>query len=379
MATSSQTVLPAPRRGRHPAVHPAVHRTVHRTVHPAVWPAVALGVFAIWIATSLGGAEVTRYVDDLATAAAAGTAAVLCLRAARRHHGRNRTFWALLGAAAVSWTFAEGAWAVYDLVIGGPVPVPSYADIGYLGAIPLTLAALIMHPASHGSRPARARAFLDGSILATALLFLSWSFVLHDVWANNDLSTLGGIVTLTYPFGDVIIVFLLIRALRWLEGRDRVAVAWILLGLLAISFSDSGYTYLTVTHNYRSGNVIDIGWLAGYLGIALGGWYGSRSGWVRRRPPSQAGQSLSVLMPFVPLMLALGVLTVRARIDASIDRTSLVLAFVMIGSVLIRQAILLVDRYPHPGADDEDDPALVADLPPVEDGTDLTVTGGGSR
>jgi len=367
MSTSSQTVLPSLQRGRHPGVR------------PVMWPAVALGVFAIWIAASLGGAEVTRYVDDLSTVAAAGAAALLCLSAARSQQGRNRTFWALLAVAAAFWTFAEGAWAFYDLVIGGSVPIPSYADLGYVGAIPLILAALVVHPASHGSRPARARAFLEGSILAIALLFLSWSYVLHDVWASNHLGTLGGIVALTYPVGDVIIVFLLIRALRWLEGQNRVAVAWILVGLLAISFSDSGYTYLRVVHTYRSGNLIDIGWVAGYLAVALGGWYGRRTASTERRAPSPAGQSLTVLMPFLPLMLALGVLTVRARIDDSIDRTSLVLAFVLIGSVLIRQALLLVEPSPSPGADRSGDEDAVTDLAPVETRSGPTATGRGSR
>ena len=31
------------------------------------------------------------------------------------------------------------------------VPVPSWADVGYLSAIPLTVAALVVHPATRGS------------------------------------------------------------------------------------------------------------------------------------------------------------------------------------------------------------------------------------
>src|ERR1035438_5267768 len=67
----------------------------------------------------------------------------------RRHrHGTRSSqcrFWLLLGSALGAWTFAEVIWGVYDLVLNTAVPVPSLADVGYLGAIPLAAAALLCH------------------------------------------------------------------------------------------------------------------------------------------------------------------------------------------------------------------------------------------
>jgi hypothetical protein len=162
--------------------------------------ALATSLVAVWLGLRLGGAQATLWVDDLATPLAALTACVLCFRACARHEGRMRAFWALLGAATACWTLAEVTWAVYALILVREVPVPSWADVGYLTAIPLAVAALVVHPAARGSRTRRVRSVLDGLVIATALLFLSWTLVLGPLWRSTNLSALSGVVTLAYPF-----------------------------------------------------------------------------------------------------------------------------------------------------------------------------------
>lgn len=300
---------------------------------------LGIGVFALWVATSWGGASVTRDVDDFATVVAAAIATATCFLASRRHVGRMRRFWLLLAGAAGAWTFAEGAWAVYDVALGQEVPVPSYADIGYLGAIPLALAALLVHP-SHGDGGRRLRTVVDAVILGTALLFLSSTFILHAVGAQENLSSASGIVTIAYPLGDVLVMFLLLRAVRWLDGPDRLAMACILAGLLAMTLSDSGYTYLTSVRGYETGSWIDTGWVAGYLGLALGGWYGRHAATAAERVPSPTTTTLAMVVPYVLPLAALGVLTVRAQLGQHVDHLSLGLAFVLTGSVLVRQILV---------------------------------------
>ena len=66
------------------------------------------------------------------------------------------------------------------------VPAPSWADLGYLSAIPLTVAALVVHPATKGSGTRKARSVFDGLVIATALLFLSWTLVLGPLWRSAN-------------------------------------------------------------------------------------------------------------------------------------------------------------------------------------------------
>lgn len=306
-------------------------------------PAFALAIvslFAVWVTATIGGPTATRNFDDGATFVVAALAAVTCLLAARRHAGRYRAFWLLLGIATALWAFGEGAWGFYDIVLGREVPVPSYADIGYLGAIPVALVALLVHPASSDGGQRRLLTGLDALILATALLFLSSTFILHAVGAQTDLHSAAGLVTIAYPLGDVLMMFLLLRAVRWLSGPDRLAMACILVGLLAMTLSDSGYTYLTAARGYETGSWIDTGWVVGYLGIALGGWYGRRPAAVTARVASPNTTTVAMVVPYLLPLMSLGVLTVRAQLGQHVDRFSLVLAFVLTGSVLIRQVLV---------------------------------------
>ncbi len=134
-----------------------------------------------------------------------------------------RLFWSLLGLATASWTLAEVIWGYYALILDREVPVPSWADVGYLSAIPLAIAALVVHPATRGSGTRKARSVFDGLVIATALMFLSWTLVLGPVWRSADLSTWTGVVTLAYPFGDVVIVFFIVLAIRGDDRRGTVS------------------------------------------------------------------------------------------------------------------------------------------------------------
>ncbi len=139
---------------------------------------VAIAIFAAWLKLRVGGATSVQDFDDVATALAALAAALLCLRAGLTRGQTVRRFWLLLAAACGAWTVAEVIWAVYDIVLRIAVPVPSWADLGYLSAIPLVVAALVSHPAMRVGRKLRARMAFDGIVVATALFYLSWSFVL---------------------------------------------------------------------------------------------------------------------------------------------------------------------------------------------------------
>jgi hypothetical protein len=344
--TELNSPRPARRAGRHQHVLVAL-------------AALAVGLFALWVGFTVGGVGVTRAVDDIATIAAATAATYCCLRAGLLDHGSTRRFWLLLAGASAAWTFGEYAWAVYDLLLGGSVPVPSYADIGYLGAIPLAVVALLSHPMNRGEATQRLRETIDGVALATAVLLLGWTFVLGPVWHQNDLRTLGGVVTVGYPFGDIIIVFLIIRSLVYLKGGDRGAMAWVLVGLLAMSLSDSGYTYLTAVKGYSTGNLIDAGWIAAYLALAIGASSARRASTPATREPSTSLSMLPIFAPYLPLLAALVVVTVKVQLRKPVDDPLLFMAFGLTGLVMIRQLLIAVDSsrsgrsqpatHPRPG------------------------------
>jgi hypothetical protein len=301
------------------------------------------GLVGAWIGLRVGGARVTLWVDDVATPLAALIACVLCFRARARHGGRMRLFWSLLGCATAFWTFAEIVWGYYALVLDVEVPVPSWADVGYLSAIPLAVAALVVHPATRGSGTRKARWVLDGLVVATALLFLSWTLVLGPLWRSADLSTWTGIVALAYPFGDVVIVFFIVLAIRGMTGGNRLSLWCLLAGLLAMALSDSTFTYLTEVANYTSGSLIDAGWVAAYLGIALAAFSSQSGSEVVPRAQHSRPSLASLVSPLLPVLLALSVAAVEIRLGHRLDHAAWLMAFGLIALVLARQVLMVLE------------------------------------
>jgi hypothetical protein len=301
-------------------------------------------VFFLWLVLHVGGNNGVRYFDDIVTALAALSACVACLLAGRRQSGSERRLWVLLGSALGAWTFAEVIWGVYDLVLNTAVPVPSWADVGYLGAIPLAAAALLCHPGMRAAGSYKTRATLDGLAIGTALLLLSWTFVLGPLWRHTDLTTAGGIVALAYPFGDMVIIFLIVLSVRSMTATGRRPLLWVLVGLFAMAVSDSTYAYLVEVGRYSTGNLVDIGWVVGYLAIAVGA--SGDAGRTLRAPselPSEASLA-SLVTPYVPVLLALSVITFELELHHHVDRFSWLTGLSLTLLVIARQALLLVDR-----------------------------------
>lgn len=323
----------------------------HRTGLCAALLACALSALAALLVWKPGGETLATWVDDLLTAGAALAAALLCARTGAACRGRIRTFWWLLAAAAGAWTAAEVAWAVYDLA-RGDVPAVSWADAGYLAAIPLTAAALLVHPALRGSGSSRARALLDGVAVATALFLLSWTIVLGPLWERSDVSTLADVVALAYPFGDAVLLFFVVLAVVRMTGAERLPLALLLGALLAMAVGDSAYAYLTGVADFESGGPLDVTWVAAYLGIALSAWLAAPLHRRPRRQPAPAAVDPAtplapLVVGFVPVIAALLVLGVQMQTGHRPDRPGVVAALVLVVLVFARQALLLWDLRAH--------------------------------
>src|SRR5437016_5878002 len=75
-------------------------------------------------------------------------------------------------------------------------------------------------PSAPGTTLTRGRAFIDAGIIASALVFIGLAFGLSDVYRRTNESPLSALVTLERPFGDVIVLTVLIPAvLKGIAGR----------------------------------------------------------------------------------------------------------------------------------------------------------------
>ena len=293
---------------------------------------------------SPGGHDRTIDISDIVMTLAASIASLSCALTGRRHAGGMRAFWWLLAAACASWATGEAIWSWYEVVRGVEVPYPSWADVGYLIGTPLAVAAFASHPAAH-SRAHRQRLLplLDGIAAATALLFVSWTLVLSPLWGQNGGMSLGDLIAVAYPFGDVVVLFLIVLAVRNLPSGNRPATGLLLTGLLVMAVTDSAYTYLAQVGAYSSGDLIDAGWLLAYLAIAAAGRvYESPTDARAPQAQSSAATVLAIVGPYVPIIVALAVLAVELPRGRHLDRVETVIAAILIVLVLARQLVNLV-------------------------------------
>jgi hypothetical protein len=152
-----------------------------------------------------GGPQATQRFDDIGQAVIAYIAAVACAIAAIRHIRQTRLAWALIAASAFSWATGEVVWSYFELIRGQEVPFPSYADLGYLLAVPLTIAGILLFPSAPIHLTSRLRTIVDGLLIAASLLIISWATVLGPVYRASSGHLLSDLIGLAYPIGDVVI------------------------------------------------------------------------------------------------------------------------------------------------------------------------------
>ena len=326
---SSSTVVPGP---------------AGRSVPPVVAALVLITVgYLVMLATKPGGAGLVVRISDVTTAAAAAAACVACALAAGRCANAMRVFWWVLTAAMGAWAAGESAWTWYEVVLRVQVPTPSWADVGYLVAPVLCVAAFACHPATRNRDRWGVLPILDGVAVASALLFVSWTLVLGPLWSHSGGLSVGALIAVAYPFSDVVILVLVVLALQNLQPGNRAGTSLLLGGLVCMAVSDTVYTYLTQIHRYSSGDLIDAGWFAAYLAIAAAALVSQPrvdlAGSNTVPPPMR-----SVLAPYVPILIALVAIPVEISRKARLDRVEWGIAMCLAVVVLARQLLDLYQR-----------------------------------
>ena len=228
-------------------------------------------LFAGWLVVKPGGDEALVWFDDIALALAPTFAACMAaIVASRNWRTRTGYAWALISLGLFMIAAGEVAWGIQELGMGGEVPFPSAADVGYLGIYPPVFLGLLLMPHAPVSGLKRVRIVLDTLIAITAIALTSWHLILADLLSESTDNALAKGISLAYPFADLGIVFaalvLISRSGRVTSGLAMVCLAG---GFVAMASSDSLYTYLTSINNYASGSYIDFGWIVAYSFIAI--------------------------------------------------------------------------------------------------------------
>ncbi len=311
------------------------------------------GLLALCLLFKPGGASLTSKVDNVSEIVMSFLGAWWCFAAALQRDAQAETDnpaalslsrrWtlSLLGLGVFSYGVGQTIWSYYEIVLHQTTPFPSWADAGFLLQYPLLLVGILRLPTRRLPPDVRWRVVLDSLITLTALVTLSWYFVLGPTLQQGAETVLAKVLGTAYPIGDlVLLVSLLLVMAQRRDSVPRSVVAALSLGLVSVIVADTVFDYLTLKGTYATGCVADVGWPLGYLFVGLA------AGLVRGLSADTADDRPTIpllwrsLLPYA-LMPALAALTIYTHIhrgDESLEPGVYIGAGLLVVLVLVRQA-----------------------------------------
>lgn len=139
------------------------------------------------------------------------------------------------------------------------------------------------------------------------------------------------------------ILFFVVRAVRRMTPANRLPLWCLLAGLLALASSDGAYAYLTAAQGYEAGGVLDTGWFAGYLAIAVGAICSTAAQIATPDADFHEPSSAALVVPFVPILGALGVVALEPELVQQLDGVAFASASALVVLVLARQLLVIRD------------------------------------
>jgi PAS domain S-box-containing protein len=297
--------------------------------------------FQLCINFSLGGAGFSTDVDDIGTAVAALLAGVACTVAACRTRRSTRLGWALLAASAFSWSGGEFAWSYIEVGLGQTVPSPSPADIGFLLMVPFGFAGVFVFAVAASRRSEGVRALIDGLLIASSLLLVSWEAILRTTFADSSLSTVGRIVNLSYPVSDIAMLTIVVVALTRVSRGSRTAVGLLGAGLICIAAADSAFAYVTAATNYTA-TALDGGWFVGYLLITLASLRAQDM--AAANEDERFGGQARMVAPYVAILLAVATTFVVFLTEGQLDIVAVRIAAAIAGLSIVSQLLVILEN-----------------------------------
>ena len=210
---------------------------MRKAIAAVLFGGAALVIVHDWI--GIGGPGLDTAINGIAYDAVVVCAGLACLTRALRG-GPERGAWYAISASIFAWGAGEIWWTLY--IEGNPgAPYPSPADIGYLAFYPLAALGLYLLVRARAHELDR-RLWMDGLVAALGTAALGAALLFEFVADHTSGSTIEVLTTIAYPFGDVLLVSLIVGVIaltRWRPGRT-----WTLLlgGLAVMAVADVAFT-----------------------------------------------------------------------------------------------------------------------------------------
>ena len=227
----------------------------------------ACAAFVAFLVVAPGGDRFIQVVDNVAQLLVPLLAAVAAATVARRQQGRMRLSWTAIALGCASWAAGQVIWTWYEVIRHEPVPAPSLADAGYLGAIPLLIAGVVSYPAAGLLPIGRVRLTLDALTIALGLLFASHGAFLG--WLLSEEWTSAQAVAVAYPVADLVAIAIILAVMLRRRDGARGPLPLVVAGFFALAIADIGFVYETSGGGFLADEPTNAGWVIGFALIGL--------------------------------------------------------------------------------------------------------------
>lgn len=172
-----------------------------------------------------------------------------------------------MSAGLISWGLGQMAWSFYNIVLKVEVPYPSFADVGYIGAVPLWAIGIVYLSKATGARFSLKRLHGKVFLFLIPLLASIVSYYLLIVVARGGSIDLNeGFMKLffdfAYPIGDLIILTLALLiyglSFNYLGGRFKIPIVTLVAGFILMYVTDFSFSYVTTIETYYNGHWVDL-------------------------------------------------------------------------------------------------------------------------
>jgi len=287
-----------------------------------------LPLLAAWVLVDLWLTNISTWGDQMVAGFIyCGVIATAGLATAARGIGRRaeRGPWLLVGAGLMTWAAGDVFYTLNFFTLD-LVPVPSWADVGYLLLPPLVAVGLVWLVRARAQRVPIAR-MADAGIAALAVAALGAAIVMPTVRGAVEGRGLEIATALAYPITDLLLIAVCVGALAgrgWSVDRCWIAMS---AGLLALWTADSMYLVQNAHGAYDPAAIYNAGWTGGAVAIAFAAWQPVQN------HELQEHRLRVVVMPFVLATLALALLVaVEGEIAVTIPAAlALLMVFVRMG------------------------------------------------
>ncbi|WP_171112799.1 MULTISPECIES: EAL domain-containing protein [Streptomyces] len=332
--------------------------------------------YAVGSAVGWGSGQLALIMGDFGLSAAAGAAAVSCFLYAHSRRVRFRSAWLLFALSSAMAALGNGVWGWYEVVLGQPVPSPSYADLFFLCFAPPAIVGLLVLAKRPVTKAGWVCLALDAWLIGGSLVTLSWSLALAQAAKGGGAGVAHTALSLAYPLLDIALVSMVLALHFRRSGANRSAVNTAIGALALTVMCDALFTSPLMHNNYHSGQLLDAGWFAGSLLLAYAPWTAPRPGQpgdephtrvvhehlpgqrgtTHPHPPAQQGEpgrypatrpltgSLAALTPYLAAAVCtLGILY-NVLNGRSVDRVVLLTGGTVVLALVVRQGIMLLDN-----------------------------------